>query len=73
MILQNILIFVFNYQYIRLKIYFLIKFLMYINTEVFVGINNDKYFFKYVYKGPNLVAMELCKKKNEIKKYLKAR
>lgn len=46
---------------------------MYINTEVFVGINNDKYFFKYVYKGPNLVAMELCKKKNEIKKYLKAR
>jgi len=41
-----------------------------INVKVFVGIWSVKYLFKYVYKGPDHVAMMIVGPTNEIQQYI---
>jgi hypothetical protein len=44
-----------------------------INIEVCAGIRSVKYLFKYVYKGPNRVAVVIAGPINEIQQYIDAR
>jgi hypothetical protein len=44
-----------------------------INVEVFTGIRSVKYFFKYVYKGPDRVTAVIADPTNKIQQYIDAR
>jgi hypothetical protein len=44
-----------------------------INVEVSADIRSVKYFFKYVYKGPNHVGAVIAGPTNEIQQYIDAR